>query len=229
MEQIAFLGSFDKKDLLLNMAKILETLRFRVLIIDATLMQRLRYIVPNVGKNNSITYVSEYQGIDIAVGFMNTMGILQYLNVSEIPYDFVLIDTDNVQTMNSFRIENVRKKFFVTSYDQYEISRMIETFQFFNKTMEIYKVIISADITEQQEQYLNRLLTDTPIVTNKNIQINFADSIEDRKTTLQNQLTKEIRLKFYTNLYKGSLEYLTAVATEGIVNQGDIRKTIKKL
>ena len=81
MEQIAFLGSFDKKDLLLNVAKILENLNYRVLIIDATLMQRLKYIAPNVGKNNSITYVSEYLGIDIAVGFMNVAGILRTMKL----------------------------------------------------------------------------------------------------------------------------------------------------
>ena len=62
MEQIAFIGTCDKKDLLLNIAKVLTNCGKKVLIIDATLMQRLKYIVPNISNNNSITYISEYLG-----------------------------------------------------------------------------------------------------------------------------------------------------------------------
>lgn len=228
MEQVGFLGSFDKKDILLNVGKILTELGKSVLVVDATLMQRLKYIVPNVSNNNSITYISEYQGVDVAVGFMNLMGIAQYLGNNQIPYDFVLVDSDNVQTMNSFMVPRFTKIFFVTSYDQYEITRMIENFQYFNQPMEVIKVILSADNTPKQAQYFAHLLEKTPIRL-KNAEVHFADTIEDRKATLENQLMKEIKLKRYSNSYRDSLEYLTAITAENVINQADIKRVIKKL
>lgn len=228
MEQVGFLGSFDKKDLLIDIGKVLTGLGQKVLVVDATLMQRLKYIVPNVSNNRTITYISEYQGVDVALGFMNLPGIAQYLGTNQIPYDFVLIDTDNVQTMNSFMIPRLRTNFFVTSYDQYEISRAIECFQYFNQPMEVIKVVFSADNTTEQAEYLANLMEKTPVKL-KTAEVHFADTIEDRKATLENQLMKEIKLKRYTNSYKDSLEYFVALVAENIVNQADIKKIIKKL
>ena len=211
MEQVGFLGSYDKKDILINVGKVLTGLGKKVLVIDATLMQRLKYIVPNVSSNRTITYISEYQGVDFALGFMNLMGIAQYLGTNQLPYDFVFIDTDNVQTMNSFMFSRLKTNFFVTSYDQYEISRMIENFQYYNQPMEVIKVIISADNTPKQAEYLAHLMEKTPVRLKK-AEVHFADTIEDRKATLEDQLMKEVKLKRFTTSYKDSLEYLVAVA-----------------
>ena len=228
MEQVGFLGSYDKKDLLLNIGKVLVSLNYRVLIVDATLMQRLKYIVPNVSSNNSITYISEYQCVEVALGFMNVMSIGQYLGTNELPYDFILIDTDNAQTMNSFMVSRLRKLFFVTSYDQYEINRAMETFQYLNQPMGVIKVIISADNSPQQADYVRRIIGKTPVML-KEAEIYFVDNIDDRRVTLENQLMKEIKLKRYTNTYKDALEYATTIAAENIANQADIRRMIRKL
>ena len=72
MEQIGFIGVNDKKDLLLNIAKTMTKLNKTVLIVDATMMQRLRYIVPRI--SSTPTYVSEYDGIDVAVRFYEPYG-----------------------------------------------------------------------------------------------------------------------------------------------------------
>ena len=98
MEQIGFVGVNDKKDLLLNIAKTISKLNKSVLIVDSTMLQRLRYLVPKV--SSTPTYVSEYDGIDVAVGFMNLMQIQSYLNSPSLNYDYILIDSDNPQTFN---------------------------------------------------------------------------------------------------------------------------------
>ena len=54
MEQIGFIGVYDKKDLLLNVANLMSKLNKRVLIVDATIMQRLRYIVPKISATPTI-------------------------------------------------------------------------------------------------------------------------------------------------------------------------------
>lgn len=72
MEQIGFIGVNDKKDLLLNIAKTMTKLNKTVLVVDATMMQRLRYIVPRI--SSTPTYVSEYDGVDVAVRFYDPYG-----------------------------------------------------------------------------------------------------------------------------------------------------------
>ena len=72
MEQIGFIGVNDKKDLLLNIAKTMTKLNKTVLVVDATMMQRLRYIVPRI--SSTPTYVSEYDGVDVAVRFYESYG-----------------------------------------------------------------------------------------------------------------------------------------------------------
>ena len=228
MEQVSFLGSLDKKDLILTIANVFTSLDYKVLLVDATLMQRLKYIVPYVGEKKTITYVAEYQGIDVALGFMRLEDIARYLGKEKLDYDFVLIDSDNVQTMNSFDITKSEKIYFVTSYDQYEVARMVETFQYYNKPMEVTKAIVSADLSDKQAQYLNYLMNQT-LVKLKDVGIQFIDTIEDRKAALENQLTKEIRLKHYTTTYKDSLTYITSLIGEKTINPNDIKKVIKKL
>ena len=72
MEQIGFIGVNDKKDLLLNIAKTVTKINKTVLVVDATMMQRLRYIVPRI--SSTPTYVSEYDGVDVAVRFYEPYG-----------------------------------------------------------------------------------------------------------------------------------------------------------
>ena len=228
MEQIGFIGSYDKKDILLNIGKILASLERKVLIVDATLLQRMKYIVPNVSNNNSPTYISEYQGIDVAVGFMNFAGIAKYLNSTQLPYEYIFVDSDNPQTMNSFMIPRYKKIFFVTSYDQYEIGRMMDVLRYFNQPMQVTRVVFSANNTSQERDYLNQKKEKTPVRFN-NTEVAFADTVEDRQATLENQLMRELRMKRYSNTYRDSIEYITALATEGTVSQGEIKRIIKKL
>lgn len=227
MEQIGFIGAIDKKDLLLNIAKILTLLGKNVLIVDATMIQRLRYIVPVVSNGQSRTYISEYQGIDVALGFMNLNGIAQYLGQNP-SYDYILIDTDNIQTLNSFAMPRFNKNFFVTSYDEYEVQKGMEILKLLQIPMELYKVIMSSDITKKEEDYLDYLISQTNSKW-KSEKVMFSDFDQDRKVTLENQLTKEIRFKRYTSTYKDCLEYITSIIAGDSIKQGEIKQIIKKM
>ena len=145
MEQIGFIGVNDKKDLLLNVAKIISKLNRSALIVDATIMQRLRYLVPKV--SSTPTYVSEYDGVDVAVGFMNLMQICNYLSTPSLNYDYVFIDTDNPQTFNSFMVPKSKKVFFSTSYDEYELQRSLEILATLRGEINLTKLIPSTVLT----------------------------------------------------------------------------------
>lgn len=225
MEQIGFIGVYDKKDLLLNVANLMSKLNKRVLIVDATIMQRLRYIIPKISATP--TYISEYNSVDVAVGFMNLGGIANYLGTNTINYDYVLIDTDNPQTLNSFMLQNSKKNFFVTSYDEFEIQRSLEIFAGLRGQIKLSKIIVSSDINNKHDEYLKKIFSIYPIEWGEE-KIEFADTDNDRKSTLINQLLKQIEFKNYTSGYKDMLEYLTSLILEGIIEQANIRKMIRK-
>ena len=174
-----------------------------------------------------MTYISEYQGMDVALGFMNLAGIAQYLGTNQLPYDFALIQSDNIQTMSSFGMHMFKNLFFVTSYDQYEIQKTIEMFSLINQPIQLKEIVITADISSSQSKYLQNLVSQTKIKIEKEIII--SDNNTDRMVTLQNQLLKEVILRHYTSNYKENLEYIIALMTDGIIQQNDIKRTIKKM
>lgn len=225
MEQIGFIGIYDKKDLLLSTAKIIAKLNKSVLIVDATIMQRLRYIVPRISATP--TYISEYDGVDVAVGFMNLMGIANYLGKNTLDYDYVLIDVDNVQTLNSFMLQNSKINFLVTSYDEFELQKLLELLYTSRMQMQLTKLIISSHLNNKHENYLNHLLENLPIAWTE-YKVEFPDLNEDREVTLTNQLIKQITIKNYSSTYKDSLEYLISLILEGVIEQSVIRKMIRK-
>jgi len=154
LEQIGFLGAYDKKDLLINVATVLTSAGKSVLIVDATSVQRMRYVVPNVSTNQSFTFVSEYSKIDVALGFMNLNGVAQYLR-KNLNYDYILIDCDNPQTMNSFGITSMKKIFFVTSYEQYDMMKGAETLRYVQLPIEVIKVISTTNMVDAEDKLLN--------------------------------------------------------------------------
>ena len=110
MKRIGFIGGYDKTDLIIYVAKILTVLGNRVLIIDATVSQKARYIVPVISP--TLMYVTEYEDMDIAVGFKNEEDIKRYLGISEeldSEYDMIFVDTDNSEGFEEFHLEEANK------------------------------------------------------------------------------------------------------------------------
>lgn len=228
MEQVGFIGAMDKKDLLLNVGSVLAKSGLKVLLIDATSVQRLRYVVPMVESTPTMTFISEYCGVDVAVGFMNYAGIAQYLRTQNLPYDIIMVDSDNIQTVSSFGLIGFKKKFIVTSYDVFEENKIMEILRYVRQPFEIDKVIFSPDITAKQDAYLNHLLSETTAQIGKHTVL-FNDADIDKRANLQNQLVKNITFKKFTSSYRASLEYLTSIIAEGILKQDVIRQTIKRI
>ena len=97
MKKIGFIGAYDKTDLILYVAKILTVLGKKVLVIDSTINQKARYIVPVI--NPTLKYVTEFEEIDIAVGFENIQDIKNYLGLADnqdMEYDIIMIYTDDI-------------------------------------------------------------------------------------------------------------------------------------
>ena len=224
MEQIGFIGSYDKKDLLLNVGTVLTNLGKSVLIVDATSVQRMRYVVPNVSTNQSFTFVSEYSKIDVALGFMNLNGVAQYLR-KNLNYDYILIDCDNPQTMNSFGITSMKKIFFVTSYEQYDMMKGAETLRYVQLPIEVIKVISTTNMVDAEDKLLNSKVANSNIKWS-NKRIEFSDLDVDRKAILKNQFSRQISFKSFSKDYKQWIEYLINIITDNTVDAGRIIKKI---
>ena len=227
MKQVGFIGAYDKKDLLINIGKALTLAGSRVLIIDATTTQRFRYVVPNVSQTPTPTYISEYNGVDVALGFMNYQGIMQYLGQNQLPYDIIMVDTDNIQTFASFGLMGYKDLYIATSYDAYDLNKMIEILRYVPQPIQVTKVVMSADLSNGQEQQLDRLLSTTKVIAKKE-KVIITDKTEDRKAILQNQLVRNISYKKLSENYKSNLEYLTSLIAEGLIGQSEIKRVIRK-
>ena len=57
MRKIGFIGAFEKTDLIIYTAKILTEVGKRVLMVDTTILQKARYIVPCIAPTRF--YVTE--------------------------------------------------------------------------------------------------------------------------------------------------------------------------
>ena len=65
MKKIGFIGAYDKTDLIVYVAKILTLLNKKVLVIDSTTNQKVRYIIPTISP--AVKYITDFENIDIAV------------------------------------------------------------------------------------------------------------------------------------------------------------------
>jgi len=124
MEKYVFIGGYDKADLLIYIAKILTILKKKVIIIDTTILQKTRYVIPNMLPSKQ--YITTYESIDIAIGFENIAKIKEYQKLApeeELGYDFILIDMDTPRAYREYEIKPTDKHYFVTSFDIYNLKR----------------------------------------------------------------------------------------------------------
>ena len=80
MDKIGFVGAYDKTDVILYIAKIISLIGKKVLVIDSTVNQKAKYVVPVINPTKS--YITNFEGMDIAVGFNNLQQIQEYFVTS---------------------------------------------------------------------------------------------------------------------------------------------------
>lgn len=228
MKKIGFIGAYDKIDLIIYIAKIFTCLGKKVLVVDATSIQKARYVIPVI--NPSRTYVTEYEEIDIAVGFKDLDDIKRYLGIPEdqdIGYDFVFVDTDSENGINNFKLEESVKNYFVTSFDAYSLKKGLEALIGLKNVMSLNKILFSKEMSIEENEYLNFLSLGYKIVWNEN-KIYFPIENGDLSVIYENQRVAKIRFKNLSVEYKDQLEYISEQILEN-VSRNSIRKVIKNI
>lgn len=226
MKKVGFIGAYDKIDLIMYIAKIITSLGKKVLIVDSTVNQKARYIVPVI--NPTLKYVTDFEEIDIAVGFTDEKDIKRYLGISEeqeMEYDIMFVDTDNVDGFKNYNLEEDQKNYFVTSFDNYSLKKGLEILSGLKEVVSLTKILFSQEIIKEDDDYLNFLSLGYKVVWNE-YRIYFPMENGDLSVIYENQRLAKIKFKKLSVQYKDGLAYLTNEIL-GDVSETEVRKAIK--
>ena len=205
MEKINFIGAYDKTDSIMYIAKILTEMKKKVIIVDATITQKTKYVIPTI--DNRSEYIANYANIDSAIGFTNYNDIKTYLGMPQsaaFTYDYMLIDIDNSDLLNNFDVYSSKKNYFVTSFDLYALKKGVEVLKRLSLPVEIMKVYFSNLMSQSEDDYFNYIATGCRVKWNQD-KIYFPLLNEDLDVIKENQRLSKIRFKGLSNEYKTSL------------------------
>ena len=226
MRKVSFIGCYDKIDLILYIAKILVATDKKVLVIDSTINQKAKYIVPVIQPTKA--YVTEFEEIDVAVGFHSYDEIKEYLGMplhAELPYDIALLDIDSYTSLMNFGIDNSERNYFVTGFDLYTLKKGLEILSGLTEVINLTKVLFSKTATKEDDDYLNYLSLGYKIVWNEEL-IYFPFEVGDQSVIAENQRVSKIKFKNLSEQYRESL-YMLAQEIIPETRSGIIRKIIK--
>ena len=227
MKKIGFIGMYDKTDLILNVAKILTIMKKKVIVVDSTLTQKAKYVVPVI--NPTITYITDFEDIDVAVGFKEEKEIKGYLGIPEsenLPYDIMLIDVDNPGEVEKFDLLTAEtKKYFVTAFDLYSLKRGLEILSNLKTPINLTKILFAKEILKEEDDYLNFLSLGYKVMWNE-YRIYFPIENGDWSVLAENQRVAKIKFKKLSTQYKDSLVYIVGEILNDI-SENKIRKAVK--
>lgn len=228
MKKIGFIGSFDKTDLILYVAKILVAMDKKVLMIDSTITQKAKYVVPVIKPTKA--YVTDFEDIDVAVGFNTFEEIKEYLGIptnGEFPYDIVMMDIDSPEAVRNFHVDNEGINYFVTGFDQYTLKRGLEILSGLTEVLSLKKVLFSRTATKEDNDYLDYLSLGYKIVWNEEL-VYFPLEMGDQTTIAENQKVAKIKFRKLTEQYKEGLIYIAEEIT-GQDEYSKLKKVFKQL
>lgn len=225
MKKIGFIGAYDKTDLLIYIAKLLVENDVKVLIVDATTLQKTRYTVPCIMPSRK--YITTYEEMDIAIGFENLQEIMNYAETQDFNYDIMLLDIDNRKAFENFEMYTSDKNYFVTAFDNYSIKKGLETVGQSEEKMLMTKILFSKNMDRDEDEYLNFLSFYYAVKWSKE-KIYFPFEAGDSSVIVQNQRNARISFKELSMQYKeGILEIISQIAPE--IRLGDVKKMLKNI
>ena len=226
MKKVGFIGMYDKTDLILNIAKILTTMHKKVIVVDSTLTQKAKYVVPVI--NPTVTYITDFEDIEVAVGFKNETEIKGYLGIAEneeLPYDIMLIDVDDSVAIEEFDLMKASKNYFVTAFDLYSLKRGLEVLSNLKEPMNLTKILFTREILKEDNDYLDFLSLGYKVMWNE-YRIYFPIENGDWSVLAENQRVAKIKFKKLSTQYKDSLVYIVSEILNDI-SENQIRRAVK--
>ena len=195
---------------------------------DSTINQKAKYIVPVI--NPTVSYVTEFEEMDVAVGFEDFDAIKNYLGVpeqNELDYDYALVDIDRAGALIDFEINPTDQNYFVTAFDLYSLKRGLEILNNVQEPYNLTKVLFSKDMTKEEDDYLNFLSLGLKIVWDEN-RVYFPLENGDSLVIAESQRLSKIRFRQLSIQYKDSLMFIAEQILKD-TNGSQIRKAMKNI
>lgn len=235
MQVIGLLGYVDKYDIIMNLAKTINLVDKSVLVIDATLDRKLKYIIPaldNVGR----AYVTQYNNIDFAVGFDSMHDVENYMAEQSINiglYDFVLIDMDSARSYEFFRTRGLDKICFFIDTSVLSVAKnkdIIKAMKVYNNeessNKEIIKILYRSYISRAANDYFEQQIKEYDVKWKEpEYEIELTD--QDKLVDIDSQFSGIIDTKKHTKMYITTLADLTADLV-GDINAKQVLTAIKR-
>lgn len=231
MQVVGLIGYMDKYDFVINLARTINIMDKSVLVVDATLDQKLKYVVPaldNVGRS----YVTQYNNIDFAVGFNSMHDVENYMIEQGINinlYDHILIDIDSPKGYELFRTRGVNKAYLFLDTSLLSISKnkeMVKAMRVYNQQdekTELTKVWFKAYLSRASENYFDTQIKDYDV---KWIEPEYeipADE-RDKMQNIDSQLSGIIDVRKLSKMYISALADMTAEILEESTSKMVINK-----
>lgn len=236
MQVIGLMGYADKYDFAINLAKAINIMGKSVLVIDATLDRKLKYVIPTMSIEKS--YVTQYNGIDFAVGFGSIHEIDNYMNERGINmglYDFAIIDIDSSKGYEFFRARGFDRLYFFVESTVLSVSKNKEianAFKIFNSSSEekikLTKVIYKNYMSRASEKYFVDSLNEYGIEWNER-EFEIPNEDQDKIANMDSQLSGIIDIKKHTKYFISAIAELIAdivpdVRAKEVINEIKRRK-----
>ena len=225
MEKVAFIGSYDKTDMITYIGRVLTIMGKRVLIADSTALQKSRYIIPTMKAERQ--YITTFDRVDIAIGFESLEQIAAYKKEeeeNELDYDYLLVDIDSFKGYHNFKIGTEDKKYFVTSFDIYCLRRRLQVFRRLETPTPVTKVYFTKDMLTAEDDYLNFLSRGLKVKWNSDI-VYFPFELGDQNVIFANQRSGKLRIRGLSSQYVDGIGYIAGEISGE--NSGAIKKAIK--
>lgn len=228
MKKIGFIGSFDKTDFIIQIAKILTVMGKKVVVIDSTINQKAKYVVPVI--NPTKTYITEFEEFDVAVGFEDFEEMKNYLGLSEeeeLDYDIALIDIDCSRVFENFNMQEADRNYFVTSFDLFSLKKGLEILSGLQFTIHMTKVLFSKEMLKEEDEYLDFLSSEYPIQWDE-VKIYFPFELGDQSVIIECQRVAKIKFRNLSNSYKESLLFMVEQILDN-VSIGELKRIMRNI
>jgi hypothetical protein len=225
MKKVAFIGGYDKTDLILYAAKILTVLKKKILFVDTTITTKTKYIVPTMTPTRK--YITTFDKIDIAIGFDNMQDIKDYMGiVKDLDYDYVFFDLDNPESYINFELSPMDIHFFITSFDVYSVQRGVSVLRAMKQPTEIMKVIFTRDPESEEKEYLDFITLNYNVKWKEDV-VYFPFETEDLYAIYQNQRFSRVRFFELSGEYLEALSYFLENLSG--CSKGEVKRAIKAI
>lgn len=228
MKKVGFIGVYDKTDLILDISKLLTRNGKKVLFIDSTKDQKAKYIVPNILP--TVSYVTTFEDIDVAIGFENIEQIAHYLGVdteNEFEYEYIFLDTDNFDGVRDFEALSFDKLYYVTSFDGYSLRKGIELLKEINLPLKMTRLFFTKEMLKEEDEYFNYLTLELKEEWTDN-KLYFLLENGDLAVHMENHRLQCIKLENLSNEYRENIVYIVRELCSGL-DEKMLRKMTKEI